>query len=67
MTGRLILIQLVVWLNGQKIATLNHKKELKTVRIPVQLKQGGNELRIKNTNSNNTNNGLWAISCIVEK
>lgn len=55
-----------VWLNGEKIATLRHERGLKTVRIPIQLKQGKNELRIKNTNTRSINRGLWAISCVVE-
>ena len=56
-----------VWLNGEKIATLRHEKGLKTVRIPIELKQGKNELRIKNTQTWNINRGLWAISCVVEE
>jgi hypothetical protein len=57
----------LVWLNGEKIATLRHEKGLETVRIPIRLKQGKNELRIKNTNTWNLNRGLWAISCVVEE
>ena len=56
----------VVWLNGQKIATLNHAKELKTVQIPVSLKKGENVLVVKNNNSQNMDHRIWVIHCAVE-
>jgi hypothetical protein len=57
----------IVWLNGEKVATLRHENGLESVRIPVQLKRGKNELRIKTTNTNSNNRGLWAISCVWQK
>lgn len=58
----------IVWLNGDKIATLRHEKGqgLKRARIPIRLKQGHNELRIKSTNSM-INRELGALSCVVEE
>lgn len=56
-----------VWLNGEKITTLKHEHGLETVRIPVKLKKGANELRIKTNNTIRPNRWLWAISCVVEK
>jgi hypothetical protein len=55
----------IIWLNGDKIATLRHEQDLETARIPIRLKQGQNELRIKSTNSA-INRELWAMSCVVE-
>jgi hypothetical protein len=57
----------IVWLNGEKVATLRHENGLETARIPVRLKRGKNELRIKNNNFMSNNRWLWAISCVVEK
>ncbi len=57
----------IVWLNGEKIATLRHEKGLETTRIPIRLKRGQNELRIKNNNFMGNDRWLWAISCVVEK
>lgn len=56
----------IVWLNGEKIATLRHDKGLETARLPIHLKRGPNELRIKNNNFMNNDRWLWAISCVVE-
>ena len=36
-------------------------------RIPIQLKPGKNELRIKNSNFMGNNRAIWAINCVVEK
>lgn len=57
----------IVWLNGEKVATLRHEHGLETARIPIHLKRGKNELRIKNNNFMGNNRWLWAISCVVEK
>jgi hypothetical protein len=57
----------VVWLNGAKVATLRHENGLETARIPIRLKRGKNELRIKNNNFMGNNRWLWAISCVLEK
>ncbi len=40
---------------------------MKTARIPIRLKRGKNELRIKNNNFMGNNRWLWAISCVLEK
>jgi hypothetical protein len=57
----------MVWLNGEKVATRLHENGLETVRIPIRLKPGKNELRIKTSNTFGNNRALWAISCVVEK
>jgi hypothetical protein len=54
----------IVWLNGEKVATLRHDQGLETTRIHVRLKHGKNELRIKTVNFHNNNRWLWAISCV---
>jgi len=56
----------IVWLNGEKVATLRHENGLKSVRIPVKLKPGKNELRIKSNNTLSNNRALWVVSCVVE-
>ncbi len=56
----------MVWLNGEKTATLLHETGLDTARIPIQLKRGKNELRIKTANTFGNNRAIWAISCVVE-
>ena len=56
----------IVWLNGEKIATLRHADGLKSAGIPVKLKPGKNEFRIKSTNTLSNNRGLWVVSCVVE-
>ena len=57
----------IVWLNGQKVATLRHDKGLKTARIPVKLRKGANELLIKTNNSDTPlYRRLWVINCAIE-
>ena len=57
----------IVWLNGEKVATLRHDKGLETAKIPVNLKQGSNELLVKTNNTDNhSNRRLWVINCVVE-
>ena len=57
----------IVWLNGEKVATLRHDKGLETAKIPVNLKQGSNELLVKTNNTDNhSNRRLWVINCLVE-
>ncbi len=56
----------IVWLNGKKIATLNHERELETVKLPITLKAGENQLLIKNNNRPNQNRTLWVLNCAVE-
>jgi len=58
----------IVWLNGEKIATLRHEGGLRTARIPVTLGKGNNELLIKTNNSDAPgNNRLWVIQAVLEK
>lgn len=56
----------VVWVNGEKIATLDHSKEMETVRLPILLKQGENVLIVKNNNSQNFDHRLWVLNCALE-
>ncbi len=57
----------LVWLNGKEIAALKHVEGLKTVRVPVTLQQGENELLIKSSNTDTPpNKRLWVIHCAIE-
>jgi hypothetical protein len=56
----------IVYLNGQQVAMLDHAEEFQTVKIPVTLKEGDNQILIKTNNRRNGNNHLWAIHCAVE-
>ena len=56
----------VVYLNGVQVAVLDHDEEFSTVRIPVSLKKGDNQLLIKTNNRMNRERHLWAINCAVE-
>ena len=56
---------LAVWLNGEKIGTLKADGSLTTVRIPIQLNQGENELRIKSNNLGHPWNP-WVINTAIE-
>ena len=55
-----------VWFNGKKISELRHENGLETVRLPVDLKHGTNEIVIKTNNKLSNNRYLWALSCVVE-
>lgn len=55
-----------IWFNGRKIAELRHENGLETVRLPVDLQQGRNDLVIKTSNKLSNNRYLWALSCVVE-
>ena len=58
----------IVWLNGEKVATLRHDDGLRIARIPVKLRKGNNDLLIKTNNSNApTNNRLWVMHAVLEK
>ena len=56
----------IVYLNGQQVAMLDHAEEFKTVKIPVTLNKGDNQLLIKTNNRQNRERHLWAIHCAVE-
>ena len=57
----------IVWLNGEKVATLRHEARLNTARIPVSLRRGNNELLIKTNNTDGpANNRHWVIHAAVE-
>jgi hypothetical protein len=56
----------IVYLNGRQVAVLDHADEFNTVRIPVTLNKGPNQLLIKTNNRQNRERHLWAIHCAVE-
>ena len=57
----------LVWLNSEKVATLRHENGLETVKIPVQLEEGKNELLVKTNNSDiSPNKRLWVINTAIE-
>jgi Protein of unknown function (DUF2961) len=56
----------MVYLNGQQVALLDHSEEFDTVKIPVMLNEGPNQLLIKTNNRQNRERHLWAIHCAVE-
>lgn len=56
-----------VWLNGEKIAALNHDGGLAIRRIPIRLKAGENRLVIKTNNTDRPlNKRMWAIHAALE-
>jgi hypothetical protein len=56
----------VVYLNGQQVAVLDHADEFQTVKIPITLNGGDNQILIKTNNRMNRDRHLWAIHCAVE-
>lgn len=56
----------VVYLNGRKVAALDHAGEFKSVKIPITINRGGNQLLIKTNNRQNRDRHLWAIQCALE-
>ena len=51
----------------RKVATLRHENGLETVRIPVQLEKGKNELLVKTNNSDiSPNKRLWVVNTAIE-
>lgn len=56
----------IVYLNGRRVAVLDHADEFNTVRIPVTLNKGPNQLLIKTNNRQNRERHLWAIHAAVE-
>jgi hypothetical protein len=55
-----------VWLNGTKLANLDHSGGFETVRLPVQLRQGENQLVIKSNNRQNADRLIWVIHTAIE-
>ena len=56
---------LAVWLNGEKLGTFQGDESLTKVRIPIRLKQGENEVRIKSNNLGHPWNP-WVINVAIE-
>jgi len=57
----------LVWVNGQKVATLRHEDGLRTAEIKVELKKGANELLIKTNNTETPlNKRLWVIHTVLK-
>ena len=56
----------IVYLNGRRVAVLDHAEEFTTARIPITLDKGANQLLIKTNNRQNRERHLWAIHCAVE-
>ena len=56
----------VVYLNGQQVAMVDHADEFQTVKIPITLNEGDNQILIKTNNRMNRDRHLWAIHCAVE-
>jgi hypothetical protein len=56
----------VVYLNGRRVAVLDHAEEFDVARIPVTLNPGSNSLLIKTNNRQNRYRHLWAIHCALE-
>lgn len=57
----------VVWLNGEKVAALNHDDGLAIRRIPIRLKAGENRLVVKTNNTDRPlNKRMWAIHAALE-
>ncbi len=55
----------IVWLNGTKLATLDHAGGFETAMLPVSLRKGDNQLVIKTNNRQNTDRQIWALNCAV--
>jgi hypothetical protein len=56
----------IVYLNGQQVAMVDHAEEFQSVKIPVTLNEGDNQILIKTNNRMNRDRHLWAIHCAVE-
>ncbi len=56
----------IVWLNGAKLATLDHGDGFKTVSLPVSLNKGENQLIIKTNNRQNKDRLIWVVNCVIE-
>jgi hypothetical protein len=55
-----------VYLNGRRVALLDHAEEFDNAKIPVTLQPGDNHLLIKTNNRQNRERHLWAIHCALE-
>jgi hypothetical protein len=56
----------IVYLNAQQVAMVDHAEEFQSVKIPVTLNEGDNQILIKTNNRMNRDRHLWAIHCAVE-
>ena len=56
----------IVYLNGRQVAALDHADEFKSVKIPITINKGDNQLLIKTNNRQNRDRLLWAIQCALE-
>ena len=56
----------IVWLNGTKLATLDHADGFNAAMLPVSLRKGENQLVIKTNNQQNTDRLIWVLNCVVE-
>jgi hypothetical protein len=56
----------IVWLNGEKLATLDHSAGFETARLPIRLNQGENQLVIKTNNRQNSDRLIWVIHAAIE-
>jgi hypothetical protein len=56
----------MVYLNGQQVAMADHADEFQTVKIPVTLNEGENQILIKTNNRMNRDRHFWAIHSAVE-
>ena len=57
----------VVWINGNKLITLNHANGFDTKQIQMALRKGDNQLVIKTNNRQNTDRMIWVVNCAIEK
>jgi hypothetical protein len=55
-----------VWLNGTRLATLDHSAGFETARLPILLKKGENQLVIKTNNRQNSDRLIWVIHTAIE-
>ena len=55
----------IIWLNGTKLATLDHSSGFDTASLAVLLKEGYNQLVIKTNNRQNTDRLIWVINCAL--
>jgi hypothetical protein len=56
----------IVYLNGKKVATVDHTEEFETAKIAISLQKGNNELLIKTNNRMNRDRHIWVLNCAVE-
>lgn len=58
--------RVIVWLNGEKLATLWHENGLGTARLPIRLRSGSNYLLVKTGNTDGPpNNRQWVLHVAV--